>query len=359
MQEKILHLTSDLLELKTIPEEPRKLEAALERVASELKDYTIEHFDCDGVKSILIYNTETRPERFKLILNGHLDVIPGKEEQYQARIDGDKLYGVGSMDMKGNLAAAIQAFKDTAGSTTAPVALQIVTDEEIGGFKGTKHQIEQGVLADFVLSTEPTNFDIVNRAKGVLWLRITFVGTTAHGAYPWRGDNALWKAHEFLAEVRKQFPILKEQVWKTTLSLSSIATPNTAFNKIPDEAVISLDIRFIPEDQERVLETIQNLLPQDATLEVVANEPELNTSADDQYLRLLQKIAKEVTGKGILLRGAQGSSDARHFQRVAVPGIEFGPIGDGIGSDDEWVSISSLEHFYEILCRLIKEVEKL
>ena len=67
--------------------------------------------------------------------------------------------------MKGNLVAAMFAFIDSAEIVDYPIALQLVTDEEIGGFFGTKFQVESGVLADFIIATEPTNLDVVTRAK--------------------------------------------------------------------------------------------------------------------------------------------------------------------------------------------------
>ena len=344
-----LALTKELIRLKTIPEYPGDLKKALDLVSAELSGFTIERFEKDGVASILAYNTPKRPPKFKLLLNAHLDVIPGNDSQYEPTIEGDKLFGVGAMDMKANLVCAIEAFKTTAAQVNYPLALQIVTDEEIGGFKGTLHQVEQGVDAEFVLSTEPTNFDIVYQAKGVMWLRVTARGETAHGAYPWRGDNAVETITQVVKNVQSVIKNPNEQTWQSTCNIAGIDTPNTTFNKVPDSCTLRLDIRFVPGEGEQLLAAIKKELPENCVIDILANEPALDTKQDNPFVQSLVGVTKNVVGREVVLRGAQGSSDARHFQRVGTQGIEFGPVGEGIGSDDEWVSLASLEQFQTIL----------
>lgn len=345
----IVSLTEKLISIRSVPENRKALEKILELVLSNLKGRTIERFDHNGVKSALIYNSRKRPKKFKIILNGHLDVIPGKERQYLPHIKGNRLYGVGSMDMKASVACLLLVFKEVVDKIHYPLALQLVTDEEVGGFEGTKHQIDKGVRADFVIAGEPTNFDIVTKAKGVLWMRISAKGKTAHGAYPWRGNNAIWKMTEFLRLLQKKYPIPKQQGWVTTVNLSKIETTNTAFNKIPDDCTVELDIRYIPEDSDTIVKEIKKIIPKGFVLDILCKEPALFNDERNPYFKIFREIGKQVIKRDLILRGAQGSSDARHFRRVNCPGIEFGPIGHGIGSDDEWVDIRSLEKYYHIL----------
>lgn len=349
----IVELTKKLVAIPSVTENPDGLAEVLTLALSYLPGYTVEHFERNGIKSALVYSAPERPKRFTILLNCHLDVIPGKEEQYTPRVDGDRIYGAGVMDMKANLACALLAFRDVAHMATHPIALQLVTDEEMGGFNGTKLQVEEGVRADFVLATEPTSLDIVYKTKGILWLKITAHGVTAHGAYPWRGENAIWKMHDFLSALQKAFPVPKEEVWSTTVNVSTVASANHAYNKIPDDCVVGLDIRYAPEDTESILGRIQALVPVGFTVEVLAQEPATLTDVENPLIMRLKEIAHATTGKDIVLRGAQGSSDARHFAPVLCPGIEFGPVGGGIGSDEEWVDIPSLESYYEIIKKFI------
>ena len=345
----IIELSKKLIFIKSDPENKLELNKALDLIKSEFKGFTIEDFEKNNKKSILVSNSKKGQRNFRVILNGHLDVIPGKDFQYNPIIKDGKLFGVGSMDMKSNVACLVKVFKEVSKKVEYPIALQIVTDEEIGGFDGTKYQIDEGVRSDFVISGETTNFNIVNRARGIIWLKIHSKGLTAHGAYPWRGENSIWILNEFLNKLKNEFPNPKEEDWKTSVNLAKIEVGNNTFNKIPDESVCWLDIRFIPEDRDLVIPKIQSLMTNNMEMEIVANEPALFVDESNYYLQHLKTVCKNIRGEESIFYGAKGSSDARHFTRVNNDGIEFGPIGGGIGTDEEWVDISSLEVYYNIL----------
>ncbi|MEK7083898.1 MAG: M20/M25/M40 family metallo-hydrolase [Patescibacteria group bacterium] len=349
MLQTILSLTKEFISIQSTQDNTKALEKILELALSHLDGYAIERFERNGVRSALIYNVKRRPKKFKIILNGHLDVIPGKECQYIPEIKRNRLYGVGSMDMKANAACLIMAFKEVAHKVSYPLGLQLVTDEEIGGFGGTKYQIGKGVRSEFIIAGEPTNFDVVHKAKGILQVKISTKGRTAHGAYPWRGENAIWKMNTFFNVLEKKYPVPDHEMWATTVNVSKIETSNQMFNKIPDNCVAWLDVRFVSEETETIKKSVQQLLPKGFTFNVVAHEPALLTDENNEFIKLLKKITQHTTGKTIRLRGAHGSSDARHFARVNCSGIEFGPTGGGIGSDDEWIHIPSLGKYYQIL----------
>ncbi|MCX6819954.1 MAG: M20/M25/M40 family metallo-hydrolase [Candidatus Adlerbacteria bacterium] len=356
MKEDILNLAQEFVSIPSNPDNTEALATILNLALSKLSNFTIERFERNGATSALVYVGPVRPKKFKVLLNGHLDIIPGKPEQYTPVVKGKRLYGVGVMDMKANLASMLYAFAETAHKVSYPLGLQLVTDEELGGFDGTKYQVEQGVRADFVLTSEPTNFDIVYKARGIIWLKISSRGKTAHGAYPWRGENAIWTMHEFLAALKKQYPIPTKEKWVTTVNVAKIETNNQSLNKIPDDCTVSLDIRYIPEDTN-VLQKIKKLLPKGFSMEVLTDEPALDTDSNNSYIQALQGVSSKILKKKITKRGAFGSSDARHFGRYKCPGIEFGPIGEGIGSDNEWVDIPSLEKFNTILTTFLLELD--
>lgn len=356
MSKEIVQLAKQLIAIPSTEKNQDALQEVLDLAVAQLSDFTVERFERNGVKSILVYAGETRPDRFGVLLNGHLDVIPGRAEEYEPRLEGDKLYGVGSMDMKANVACIIAVFKEMVHQVSYPLGLQLVTDEEVGGFHGTKYQVEQGVRADFVIAAEPTNFDIVNQAKGILWAKVVATGKTAHGAYPWRGDNAIIKMQQCIAALMQRFPTPAQEKWVTTVDVSSIATTNDAFNKVPQDCTAELDVRFVPEDEDSVVQAIESTLPNGCTLEVVAKEPALNTNAGNGYITSLTAAVKNTVQSPIMLRGANGSSDARHFGMVGCPGVEFGPVGGNIGADDEWVSISSLQQYVAVLKEFLASV---
>lgn len=352
----IIDLAKKLIQLNTESVNKKELKKALNLVLEVLKESRHKLFKKNGYYSLLFFNKES--SKFKVILNGHLDIIPGKSKQLNPIIKGRKLYGLGAMDMKGNLASLIYAFKEISPKLNYPVALQIVTDEEIGGFYGTKYQIEKGVRADFVIAGEPTNFDIVHKAKGILWIKAKFYGKSAHSAYPWKGKNAIESASKFVETLKKIINNPKNNAWKTTYNLANITTNNQAFNKIPDECEIWLDIRYIPEEKESILEKIKNILPKDSKIEIVIKEPSMNVLSNNSFIKNLKNISQKILNKKIQLRGANGSSDARHYAGAGIPAVEFGPEGGGIGSDNEWVDINSLYKYYRIIQGFLLNLNK-
>lgn len=358
MAQTVISLTKKLISIKSTPDNATALRNVLDLALAQLKGYTIERFERNGIRSALVYNTKRRPKKFKVLLNGHLDIIPGKELQYVPKIKGKRLYGVGSMDMKASVACLIATFNEVADRVAYPLGLQLVTDEEVGGFDGTKLQIEKGVRADFVIVGESTNLNIENRAKGVLWAKISTQGKAAHGAYPWKGENAVWKMQNFLSRLQKRFPVPKKEKWITTVNLSSIETANKTFNKIPDSCEIWLDIRYIPSETNTIVKDLRKMLPKGFKLDIVAKEPAVSTDERNQYLQLLRKEIGRATGRKTRVLSANGSSDARHFTRIRCPSVEFGPIGGGMGSDNEWVDIESLKTNRQILLDFLQALDK-
>src|SRR3989338_4660151 len=126
MINKILSLSKELISIKSTANKPKALEKSLEIAVSNLSGCTIERFENKGVKSVLVYNSTKRPKRFKIILNGHLDVIPGKNYQYVPKIIRDRLYGAGAIDMKASVTCLITVFKEVARKVKYPLGLQLV-----------------------------------------------------------------------------------------------------------------------------------------------------------------------------------------------------------------------------------------
>jgi acetylornithine deacetylase/succinyl-diaminopimelate desuccinylase-like protein len=118
---------------------------------------------------------------------------------------------------------------------------------------------------------------------------------------------------------------------------------------VPDCCEATLDIRYVPGDQDRIIRDLKALLPKQVSLHVETNEPCLNIPDSDVHVKQLQSIAEKHTQSTIATYGANGTSDARHYTAVAGHGIEFGPIGSGIGSDDECIDIQSLKTYCAIL----------
>jgi len=195
----------ELLAIPSTSERPADLRRALDYVLDFVgPGFTVERFESGGKPSALIYpGTERRD--FHVILNAHLDVVPAPPDQFRPRRDGDRLFARGAQDMKVTGLLAAQVFRELAASLPYPVALQLVTDEEVGGRDGTRHQLDHGVRGRFVIVGETSGLHIVNESKGMLVVRLLATGRAAHAAYQWLGDNALVKLQRTVASLKNAY----------------------------------------------------------------------------------------------------------------------------------------------------------
>ncbi|NMB84496.1 M20 family metallopeptidase [Candidatus Roizmanbacteria bacterium] len=349
MKDAIISLAEQMLKIESVYNNHLALDEILTLAKKQTSEYYVEDYEKNGVKSFLVHNHKNRSNKFKVILNAHLDVVPGKRRQFKPFQKGNRLYGRGALDMKAAAAAEILVFKELAKKLPYPVALQIVMDEEIGGFNGTRFQINKGVRGEFVIVGEQTGLSIGNQAKGILRVDYVVKGRTAHSAYLWRGENAIVKSKKILNRIEKLFPLPDKEVWKTTVNIADIKTNNKASNQVPEECLISCDVRYIPEDKNVIRKKLKQIAGNEGLLIINFDEPVHFTDEKNQYLVKLQQAAKKITGKSIDVVKKNGASDLRHYGRIGCPGVEFGPKGDNLHGDDEWVDIQSLSDYYQIL----------
>ena len=350
----ILDLSQKLIKLDTNPEHTSNLELALDIIKTELKWFKVESYERKNCKSILIHNKKKLPDKFRVIFNCHLDIIPAKKHQFKPFIKAGRLYGAGSMDMKSNLACALYVFKNIAKKVDYPLWIQFVTDEEIWWYNGTKYQVESWLKSEFVIATEPTNLNIAYQAKWVLQCEIHASWITAHSAYPWNGENALEKMLTFLEIFKKVFSNPVNNTWQTTYNIANINCDNMSYNKIPDNCSVKIDIRFIPEDYNSIKDKLEKIIPNDFTLKIYAYEPPLATDKYHPDIKTILNSCSDVTNKEHTLYWANWTSDARHFLKNW---IEFWPIWWGIWTDEEWVDLESLEVYYRILENYLLEID--
>jgi succinyl-diaminopimelate desuccinylase len=298
----------------------------------------------------------------KILLHGHLDVVPGAEEQFEPYEEDGKLYGRGTYDMKGALAAMMYAVEDLhVMGCEASVELLIVPDEEKdeenerGGPAGAEVLIEHGHMGDFLITGEPTDFHVGVQAKGVLSLRISLRGNSAHGARPWLGENAVLLAYEhykrilelpFAGETSELFPC-------PSINLARI-TGGDVINRVPDCCIYDLDIRYLPEqDPQEIMRQIRSInLP--AQVEVLFLREPTHLSKKSPFVKALCEVAARHLHDNPMGVGLHGASDIVYFQRVGIPGVEFGPIGSGHHGPKEFVISSSLQTYREMLVQFVQ-----
>ena len=321
---------------------------------------TVERFDSNGKPSALVY-PGTRRSRFRVILNAHLDVVPAPPDQFRPRRDGTRLYARGAQDMKLSALVMAQVFGELAGRLPYPIALQLVTDEEVGGRDGTLHQLERGVSGDFVVIGEHSGLDIVTESKGIVTATLRATGHGAHSAYQWLGDNALVKLHHSVGNVLARYPVATEEAWRTTVNLARIQTPNTTRNQIPDLAEAWLDIRFPPGDADfngrsgdEIAAYLTACCEPGVTAEVDHADPPHRADTDRPEVRSLQRAARNQGYRGGFLR-KHGAGDARFYYQRGIAAVAFGIGGDGQHGASEYADTGTIAPYYRALSEFLAD----
>jgi succinyl-diaminopimelate desuccinylase len=348
MLDEIINLSKQLIEIPSISGDIPTLIKILEFTKQQLPNQVFQPFVSNNIPSLLFTNQPHPHKEFKIILNAHLDVVPGKPDQYIPVEKDGKLYGRGAYDMKAGAAAMILLFKELGSQLPYPLGLQIVTDEEPGGLNGTNYQVNQGVRGEFVITGEGSNFRIINESKTRLTLKLTANGKASHSAYPWLGDNAIWKLQQVIQQIMEKYPIAKQESASTVVNITKIGTQNDAYNRTPFHAEAILDIRYIKQDQN-ILQYIESLLPPDIQMDVILKFFTHHTNVDNKYIDLLQLQAKTITGQQLSIARAHASSDMPFYSNIGCDAIEFGVRGGNHHADGEWADIQSIQDYYQIL----------
>ena len=362
-QEQLIEKTKQLVAIESTVHNKPALHDAVNLVADYVGQYegiTIERFERNGVPSFLAYAGTERPEQFDILFHGHVDVVPGHPEDFIPRVEDGKLYGRGVYDMK--MAALIMAdvFCQSAGTTPLAIGLQIVSDEEIGGYDGVRYQLDEGVRAAFCITGEMTDLEICNEARGLCWMEVAFKGVRAHGGHAWEGDNAVTKATNFAHAVLQKFPMPKEREWTTTANIAAITTSNETYNQVPKEAKLKIDFRFPAENSVFTSrETVEAFVKSiDPTAEIVAIpvfEQAVHVSKTNPDLKKFMHAFTKVTGQEVTLSHRHAGSDARHFATDGMPCIEFGLSGKHLHGDNEHVTLDSVGPYRAVLESFIHE----
>lgn len=359
----------DLLAIPSTGDRPDQLRRAVQFVVDAVgPGFVVEWFESNGKPSALLYaeryrsadgsgeggdgtGTAARPE-FRVILNGHLDVVPADPGQFLPYRKGDRLYARGAQDMKVSALIEALVFRNVASRVPYPLALQLVADEEMSGHDGTLHQIRQGVTGAFVVIGEQSRLDIVTATKGLTQARLLATGRADHGAYPWLGDNALIKLVNTAGRLMAAYPIPVAEARTTTVNLARIDTPNQAVNRIPGLAEAWLDIRFPAADKDfsgRSRDQIADHLSTfcEAGVQVVVDDysPPQHVDQDRPEVRALRRAAR-AQGFGGEFLYKHGSSDGGFYSEAGIAAVAFGVGGAGQHGPEEYLDIDTVVPYY-------------
>ena len=290
---------------------------------------------------------------------GHTDVVPtGSEAQWKhppfaAAVEGGTLYGRGTADMKGAIAAFVAAVSRV-GTGKGSISLLITGDEEGPARNGTRKVLEwmraSGHVPDVALVGEPTSPAHVGEAikvgrRGSMTGRLVVRGTQGHVAYPRQADNPIPRLVRMLAALKENaLDEGSERFQPSNLEVTTVDVGNPATNVIPGEARATFNIRFNDLHTSASLEkwlraTLDRVTPKYELAIEVSGESFLTKSG--AFTDLLRDAIAEKFGAPPEFSTSGGTSDAR-FIKDYCPVAEFGLVNRTIHKVDEHVPLADL-----------------
>lgn len=313
-----------------------------------------------GVKNghpYLFAHNSSDVKNLDVLLQAHVDVVPAEDEMFATFVEGDNLVGRGVYDMLFAVACFNKLLAEENTSETS-IGVLLTSDEEIGGVDGVGGLIQSYGARVCILPDAGTNELLCIEAKGVLQLKLGIFGTAGHGARPWLTDSPILKIGKVVSIINELFP--NDDNESTTCSFTQIHG-GSAHNQVPSLVDMVLDIRFQPSDKpDALLKQISSKLKPlgvKVTVTDVIGES-YATDSGSVYVQKFVKSYSEVTGIDLGTMRAPGSSDARFIAALGIPVIMCRPLGGGLHADDEWISIPSLEKYYEVLKNYITTFKK-
>ncbi|WP_135806434.1 M20 family metallopeptidase [Halorussus marinus] len=282
-----------------------------------------------------------------VVLNGHIDVVPAGDREewsrppYGAEVEDGRLYGRGSADMKTGVAVGMKALADLkapieSGELGGSLAFQAVIGEETAE-PGTKTLLERGHDGDYGVVLEPTGMRTATSEKGLAWYEITVAGEPSHASRPTQGDNAISNARPVLAALEAYDDRIGEReddlVGRAHATVTQIEA-GTKENVVPEDAVITVDRRFLPDESaDQVDAEIDDLLAEveaDHGVETSWRRTRTYESAaidpDSRLADVFREASAERADVPTDPWGVKASTDVRNFVNDAsIEAITWGP----------------------------------
>ena len=299
-----------------------------------------------------------------LMFNGHLDVVGVTGyagDPFEPRIEGGRLYGRGSIDMKAGVAAMmVAAARAKAKGCRGDILVACVADEEFGSLGS--EAVAQTYRPDAVIVTEPTGMVPVVTHKGYASFDIHIEGKAAHGSRPDLGVDAIAKAGHFLVALEAYGDRLKRGPGAPLLGPGSVHASmiwgGQEMSSYPAACTVQLERRTVHgETADTVEHDLRGILA-----DLTARVPDFRASLTRQICRdplvnsggspiaiALEKAATARLGRAAPSAGIAFWTDAALFSDKGIPALVFGPTGEGLHSKTEWADIASVEACADIL----------
>jgi acetylornithine deacetylase/succinyl-diaminopimelate desuccinylase family protein len=364
-RDEVVDLTAALVRIdsRNPPGRERATADAARQVLEPLGATFTEIEPAPGRTSLIATVGEPGDGRPTLIVNGHLDVVPIDAEQWSrdpfgAEIDKDegRMYGRGTADMKGGIAASICALNTLRAAGVEPacnVVFQLVADEERGGGLGTAVIAERGMIAgDACLVPEPTGMNLCVAERGLMVATITTHGRPAHGSQPQNGLSAIEKAAKVaLALHAADLGDRPHALLGTPTCNVGVISGGSGHNTVAESCDVVIDRRLLPGMtravaeagiREKIAAIGDSDIHYDMLVTMFGEASELDQT--HPFVDMMSSVVTEATGTTPDIIGMTFTTDARFMRNQArIPAVVCGPGNiEQAHVNDEWVALDRL-----------------
>lgn len=402
-RDEMLEFLSELIAAESIPGEEQPAQDVMkakfedlgltydawEPNAEKLRDHAgffettpYQEYEYEGREN-LAATVEGEGEGNSLVMSGHVDVVNPEpldswtHDPWDTEIEDGRMYGRGTMDMKGGIAAFIYAYQTLQEldiQLAGDLILQTTLEEEAGGVGGVLSALERGYQPDAGIIPEPSGVPKIGVASaGVQYFRVTVPGKAAHTAYKFLGVDAVGKAVKIYQALENLHDDLNDRIEDyqpavnqypeaagstANLSITDFNVPGSWTSTVPGKVTMEFRVGWPPnagmdrfEMREEVEGVIDSVANEDDWLS--ENSPEVEwfgwstdpheIDFEDEFYELVCEETRSVTDEEIIRRGGLGGNDERFYNRyydIPVPSI--GPNGSNGHGSDEYVEIDSL-----------------
>jgi acetylornithine deacetylase/succinyl-diaminopimelate desuccinylase-like protein len=308
-----------------------------------------------------------QPAAAHLAFAPHLDTVSVAGmtiSPFDPVIRDGKLYGRGSSDTKGPMAAALWALREWAQSSARARSrirwtfLALMGEE--AGNDGAHALAKSGFTSDLTLVLEPTGLGVVTTHKGALWLEVLTQGVACHGSTPDKGRSAIYAMRRVLEIIEESIlPDLARhshpKLGPTTMNVGTISG-GSKINIVPDACRIEIDCRFVPGlDTEKLRAEVEAVLRKtvpEVVVHLQRHSPPLDT---DESLPWVKRLGREARG----FTTAPWFSDASVLGKPNCPAVCIGPGSIAQAhTKDEFIAVHDLEEGAEFFSRWIRSAEE-
>jgi acetylornithine deacetylase len=305
-----------------------------------------------------------------LMLNAHMDTVgvAGMTDPFTPRLDGGRLYGRGSYDMKGSLAACMLATAQAQRSgLRGDVVLAAVSDEEFASV-GTE-AVAASLRADAAIVTEPTELQVAIAHRGFVHVEVVTRGRAAHGSRPHLGIDAIAKMGRVLVGIEELDRRLRATPTHAHVGSGSVHASliegGQEYSSYPARCALQAERRTIPGESVALVEqefaeiaaaAADGDSDFSADVHVLASREPFEVSEEAGIVTTVRRCAASVLGSEPEVVGVSFWADSALLAGAGIPTVLFGPRGEGAHAETEWVDVASLEQCVEIYVRVAAAV---